>query len=262
VLGSDWSAASISGNVGERVHDLVMRGIRLVIDDFRADVTKTLKSGKRGRPQIAYGEPRKPDTAEPPVKWLWCYVDGARTAGELYGRALVVIAADQYACRLVVPGSQQGLPIRYGSDADRADKALAKLAGPHLPARSSSWTRRSTLSRAISPFEASISSQAHQFRLADDRRSAPRYGRTGRGAANQSHDLRRRSEGNVVVSVTPRRLGGATAAPANAGQGLPVVTGLLPLSWRLPNIGIVYWGAAMAPPRSTSCFRCLASFRS
>jgi DNA-binding transcriptional regulator YdaS (Cro superfamily) len=134
VLGSDWNASSIYGSVGERVHDLAMRGIRLVIDDFRADVTKTLKSGKRGRLRIAYGDPRKPDTAEPAVKWLWRYVDGARTAGELYGRALVVIAAEQYACRLVVPSSQQGLPIRYSSHADRAQKALAKLVGPHLPA--------------------------------------------------------------------------------------------------------------------------------
>jgi hypothetical protein len=45
-----------------------------------------------------------------------------------------VIAAEQYACRLVVPSSQQGLPIRYGSHADRAQKALAKLASPHVPA--------------------------------------------------------------------------------------------------------------------------------
>jgi hypothetical protein len=134
VLGSDWNASSIYGNAGDRVHRLAMRGIRLVIDDFRADVTKTLKSGKRGRLRIAYGDPRKPDTAEAAVKWLWRYVNGARTAGELYGRALVVIAAEQYACRLVVPGSQQGPPIRYGSHADRAHKALAKLASPHLPA--------------------------------------------------------------------------------------------------------------------------------
>jgi hypothetical protein len=91
-------------------------------------------SGKRGRLRIAYGDPRKPETAEPAVKWLWRYVDGARTAGELYGRALVVIAAEQYACRLVVPSFQQGSPIRYGSHADRAEKALAKLASPHLPA--------------------------------------------------------------------------------------------------------------------------------
>jgi hypothetical protein len=28
---------------------------------------------------------------------LWKFVDGAKTAGELYGRALVVIAAEQHA---------------------------------------------------------------------------------------------------------------------------------------------------------------------
>jgi hypothetical protein len=33
---------------------------------------------------------------------------GAATAGELYGRALVVIAAEQYASRLVPPASQRG----------------------------------------------------------------------------------------------------------------------------------------------------------
>jgi len=110
-----------------------MRGIRLVIDDFRADVTKTLKSGKRGRLQIAYGDPRKPATAEPAVKWLWRYVDGARTPGELYGRALVVIAAEQYASRLVVPQSQRAHPNNWASHKDHAAKALKKLAGPHLP---------------------------------------------------------------------------------------------------------------------------------
>jgi hypothetical protein len=134
VLGSDWNVSSVYGNAGERVHDLAMRGIRLVIDAFRADVTRTLKSGERGRLRIAYGDPHKAATAEPAVTWLWRYVDGARTAGELYGRALVVIAAEQYACRLVVPSSQQGLPIRYGFHPDRAQKALAKLAAPHLPA--------------------------------------------------------------------------------------------------------------------------------
>jgi hypothetical protein len=34
---------------------------------------------------------------------------------ELYGRALVVIAAEQHACRLVVPSSQQFGPKRWAS---------------------------------------------------------------------------------------------------------------------------------------------------
>jgi hypothetical protein len=67
------------------------------------------------------------------MAWLWKFIDGAKTAGELYGRALVVIAAEQYASRLVVPSSQQHSPMRWPSHKDHARKALAKLAGPHLP---------------------------------------------------------------------------------------------------------------------------------
>jgi hypothetical protein len=65
---------------------------------------------------------------------LWKFVDGAKTAGELYGRALLVIAAEQYACRLVVPSSQQFGAKRWPSHRDHAAEALQKLAGPHLPA--------------------------------------------------------------------------------------------------------------------------------
>ena len=108
-----------------------MSGIRLVIDEFRADVTKTLKNGQRGRLRVDYGDPHKPGDA---VRWLWKFVDGAKTAGELYGRALVVICAERYASRLVVPQSQRSHPTRWSSHKDHAAKPLKKLAGPHLPA--------------------------------------------------------------------------------------------------------------------------------
>jgi hypothetical protein len=62
------------------------------------------------------------------------YIDGAKTAGELYGRALMVIAAEQHASRLVVPSGQQTPATRWSSHKDLADKALKKLAGPHVPA--------------------------------------------------------------------------------------------------------------------------------
>jgi hypothetical protein len=107
-----------------------MSGIRLVIDEFRADVTKTRKDGSKGKLRIDYGDSHQP---EAPVKWLWRFVDGAKTAGELYGRALVVIAAEQYACRLVVAQSQRTSPSSWSSHKDHAAKALKKLAGPHLP---------------------------------------------------------------------------------------------------------------------------------
>jgi hypothetical protein len=57
--------------------------------------------------------------------------------GELYGRALVVIAAEQYATRMVLPASQRTYRTyrtQWGSHKDLAAKALRKLAGPHLPA--------------------------------------------------------------------------------------------------------------------------------
>jgi hypothetical protein len=61
-------------------------------------------------------------------------LDAAKTAGELYGRALVVVAAEQYATRLVVPASQRMPAIRWSSHKDIAAKAPRKLAGRHVPA--------------------------------------------------------------------------------------------------------------------------------
>ena len=130
VLGADYDQSPYT-QTGDRVAELAARGVRLVIEEFRTDVTKTRKDGSRGALRIDYGDPRKP---EKPIAWLWKFIDGAKTAGELYGRALVVIAAEQYASRLVVPSSQQHSPMRWPSHKDHARKALAKLAGPHLPA--------------------------------------------------------------------------------------------------------------------------------
>ncbi len=75
-----------------------------MIGDFREDKTKERKDGSRGALRITYGDGKKHENQS---HWLWKYLDGARSAGELYGRALVVIAAEQYASRLVVPSSQQ-----------------------------------------------------------------------------------------------------------------------------------------------------------
>jgi ParB/RepB/Spo0J family partition protein len=130
LLGSDYEGSPYTQS-GNLVAELAVRGIRLVIEEFRADVTKTLKDGSRGKLRIDYGDLKEPEKA---IAWLWKFVDGAKTAGELYGRALVVIAAEQYACRLVVPSSQQFRPKRWPSHRDHAAKALQKLSGPHLPA--------------------------------------------------------------------------------------------------------------------------------
>jgi ParB/RepB/Spo0J family partition protein len=111
------------------VSAIALRGIRLVIGDFREDKTKERKDGSRGALRITYGDG---DKHENQSHWLWKYLDGARSAGELYGRALVVIAAEQYASRLVVPSSQQTKPLSWPSHEDTALKALTKLAGPHI----------------------------------------------------------------------------------------------------------------------------------
>lgn len=81
--------------------------------------------------KIDYGNPKEPEAA---IKWLWKYLDGASNPGELYGRALVVVAAEQYAARMVLPASQRTYRTHWGSHKDIAAKALKKLAGPHLPA--------------------------------------------------------------------------------------------------------------------------------
>jgi ParB/RepB/Spo0J family partition protein len=128
-LGADYHSGY--GTAGEKVKQLAMTGIRLVIEEFREDVTKTKKDGSRGALRISYGDQHQP---EDQVAWMWKFIDGAKTAGELYGRALVVIAAEQYASRLVVPSSQQHRALSWSSHKDQAAKALAKLAGPHLPA--------------------------------------------------------------------------------------------------------------------------------
>lgn len=130
LLGSDYDGSPYTQS-GELIAELAMRGIRLVIEEFRTDATKTLKSGARGKLKIDYGDPKEPESA---IKWLWRFIDGAKTAGELYGRALVVIAAEQHACRLALPPSQRFGVKRWPSHKDQAVKALSKLSGPHLPA--------------------------------------------------------------------------------------------------------------------------------
>jgi hypothetical protein len=132
-----------------------------VIDELRTDVTKTRKDGTRGRLRIDYGDHRNPEAA---LAWLWKFVDGAKTAGELYGRALMVIAAEQHATRLVVASSQRMPATRWSSHKDIAAKALKKLAGPHV---SASLTRlEQAVKRAHAAHEKAEIAAAEQQRAA------------------------------------------------------------------------------------------------
>jgi ParB/RepB/Spo0J family partition protein len=128
LLGEDYERSPYTQS-GEHIHRIAIGGIRLCVEQLRTDVTKKRKDGTPGRLRIDYGT--EPDAA---LKWLWRFVDAAKTPGELYGRALVVIAAQQHASRLVLPTSKRGHPIGWASHNDHAAKALNKLAGPHLPA--------------------------------------------------------------------------------------------------------------------------------
>ena len=70
VLGADYDQSPYT-QTGDRVAELAARGIRLVIEEFRTDVTKTRKDGSRGALRIDYGDPRKP---EKPIAWLWKFI--------------------------------------------------------------------------------------------------------------------------------------------------------------------------------------------
>jgi hypothetical protein len=128
LLGADHDRSPYT-QTGERIARIAAGGIRLVIAELRTDVTKTRQDGSRGL-RYDYGDHRDPQAA---IAWLWRFLDGAKTAGELYGRALVVLAAEQHASRLVVPTSQRMPATRWSSHRDIAANALKKLAGPHVP---------------------------------------------------------------------------------------------------------------------------------
>jgi hypothetical protein len=151
LLGPDHQGSPYT-QTGERVRQLALSGVRLIVEELRSDATKTRKDGRRGGLRIDYGDPTKPEAA---VKWLWRFVEAAKTPGELYGRALVVIAAEQCATRLVLATSQRGHSTSWGSHKQLAAKALKKLAGPHLPA---SLTR---LEQAIKRAQAAYDEAEH-----------------------------------------------------------------------------------------------------
>jgi ParB/RepB/Spo0J family partition protein len=97
LLGADWSAGSYS-EAGKQIHHLAMYGVRYVVEEFRQDVTRTRKDGSKGKLRIDYGKPTDSATGEAAVKWLWKFVDGAKTAGELFcgseagtGRSVLVV---------------------------------------------------------------------------------------------------------------------------------------------------------------------------
>ncbi len=116
------------GTGDHTVATIAANGIRLVFDQHRETTTPTLKSGEPGRTKVTYGE------IEDAAAWLWKFVEGARTAGELYGRVLVVFAAQAYATDLVLPASKRRGPVLPSSRKDIARKAFERVTKQVLPA--------------------------------------------------------------------------------------------------------------------------------
>ena len=126
LLGPETSSYLGTGDHVART--IAANGLRLVLDEHRATTTPTLKSGRPGKTTVAYGDV---DAAD---KWLWRFVDGAKTAGELYGRVLVVFAAQHYASQLVLANSQRRGSVLPRSHKDIARKAFERVTKRVLPA--------------------------------------------------------------------------------------------------------------------------------
>jgi ParB/RepB/Spo0J family partition protein len=126
LLGPD--SLSFLGTRGHTVATIAANGIRLVIDEHRTTTTPKLKSGGLGKTKVAYGEVK--DAAA----WLWRFLEGARDAGELYGRVLVVFASQHYAQQLVLPTADRRSSVLPSSHKDTARKAFERVTKKVLPA--------------------------------------------------------------------------------------------------------------------------------
>jgi len=123
--------ADTLGYLGKRDHPaetIAANGIRLVIEEHRTTTTPRLKSGGLGKTKVAYGE------VEDAAAWLWRFIDGATSAGDLYGRVLVVFASQHYANQLVLAASKRRSSALPCSRKGSARKAFERLTKTVLPA--------------------------------------------------------------------------------------------------------------------------------
>jgi ParB/RepB/Spo0J family partition protein len=121
------ATSSYLGTSDHVARTIASNGLRLILDEHRTTTTPTLKSGKPGKTKVTYHDP---DDA---MKWLWKFVNAAKTPGELYGRVLVVYAAQHYASQLVLPNSQRRGSVLPSSYNDTARKAFMKITKRVLP---------------------------------------------------------------------------------------------------------------------------------
>ena len=160
LLGPESSA--YLGTSDHAARTIAANGLRLVVEEHRTTTTPTLKSGKPGKTKVAYGE------VEDASKWLWKFLAGAKTAGEVYSRALVVYAAQHYASQLVLPTAQRRSSALPRSYKDTARKAFEQITKSILPA---SYVQ---LQRAIAAEARSYHKQVDAAQAAARARSPPR----------------------------------------------------------------------------------------
>ena len=151
-------SGSYLGTADHAARTIAANGIRLVLAEHRTTETPTLKSGEPGKTKVTYGD------VDQAVKWLWRFVDGAKTAGELYGRTLVVFAAQHYASQLALPTSQRRGSVLPASRKDVARKAFEKIVKPALPASHRELAR--AIEREARDYHARVTELEHAARQA------------------------------------------------------------------------------------------------
>ena len=159
------------------------------------------------------------------MKWLWKFVDGAKTAGELYGRALVVFACQHYANQLALPTSQRRGSVLPSSHRDTARKAFEKLTKQGCPPATASWPARSSARRAStatgSPRSSSTPAPPRRRRAARSPTSSASTTSKASSRTRTSRSSRRRRHDRVGGGHgrPPPGPGAAPAAAARARWG-------------------------------------------
>jgi ParB/RepB/Spo0J family partition protein len=153
--------ARFSGHKIEQGYELKQAGViaaaglRICVDELSSVEITKLKSGKDGKPKVVYA-----DVADA-ERWMWKFVDGATTAGELYGRALVVLWAAHYALdEVLAHGERRGRVVEglFAYDV-KLIKILERLGKRHVPAQ-------------LSKLRRAIAAEASAYRQAKDELAA------------------------------------------------------------------------------------------
>ena len=134
-----------------------------------------------------------------------------------------MIAAEQYASRLVVPQSQRSHPSSWASHKDHAAKALKKLAGPHLPG---------SLRQLETAVKRAHEDAARAERAAAEDPAAGSVGRHGGPGRRRSAEDDAATEADVETSDDEdrRARGGLNHGPAPGGRREPIA--------RVPECGV------------------------